>query len=620
MNAPRGAARAAYWAVPPLFCLAVYWPGLWAWFQQDDFAWLRLHLSIHQPSDLARALFAPMAQGTIRPLSERAFFLAGYALFGLDALPFRIAALLTQFVNLLLLGWIVRRLTGSALAAFLAPLLWAANPALGLPLSWTSSFNQVLCATFLLGAFACWLRFVETGARPWYLLQCVLFGTGFGALEINVVYPALAGAHALLFARRRLIAVLPMGAASGVYAAVHAWAAPVAQSGLYAMHLDASMAATLGRYWTAAMGGSRLAELPVDPAWAMAGQLATWLLSLALLAGLAWSLWRRRWVPAVGSFWFIALLAPVLPLRDHFSDYYLTLPSIGLAIWGAALCAACGRLPARIAAGTLVAMYLTTAAPVGRAIADYNRTRSQAAARLVWGVDRAARQHPGKVILLTGVSTDLFWAGVYDKPFRLLGLGDVWLAPGAEEAIQPHPELGEVGDFVFPPGPTLRALDRGQAVVYSAGDERLHNVTRAWSAMARSRWKPALASRVDVGHPAFADQLGPGWYPIESGYRWMPQRAVVWLPGPAHEGEKLYLAGFCPSAQLTRGPVRMTVHAEGKPLTSFGLEKPDAPFEAQVRLPPELIGRARIEVTLEVDRTFSDGRPLGAAFGVIAIR
>ena len=31
-------ARPAYWIAPPLFCLAVYWLGLKAWFQQDDFA------------------------------------------------------------------------------------------------------------------------------------------------------------------------------------------------------------------------------------------------------------------------------------------------------------------------------------------------------------------------------------------------------------------------------------------------------------------------------------------------------------------------------------------------------------------------------------------------------
>lgn len=66
---------AAYWLIPPLFCLVLYKRGLTAWFQADDFAWLGLRLQVHDQGSLLHALFAPMAQGTIRPWSERAFFL-----------------------------------------------------------------------------------------------------------------------------------------------------------------------------------------------------------------------------------------------------------------------------------------------------------------------------------------------------------------------------------------------------------------------------------------------------------------------------------------------------------------------------------------------------------------
>jgi len=59
--------------------------GLRAWFQQDDFAWLSLGSSVTDLPSLMRALFVPMAQGTIRPLSERAFFLVFHAIFGLWA-------------------------------------------------------------------------------------------------------------------------------------------------------------------------------------------------------------------------------------------------------------------------------------------------------------------------------------------------------------------------------------------------------------------------------------------------------------------------------------------------------------------------------------------------------
>ena len=66
-------------------------------------------------------MFAPLAQGTIRPWSERGFFLLFYSLFGLEALPFRIWVFLTQFANLILVASLTIRITKSRLAGFLRP-------------------------------------------------------------------------------------------------------------------------------------------------------------------------------------------------------------------------------------------------------------------------------------------------------------------------------------------------------------------------------------------------------------------------------------------------------------------------------------------------------------------
>src|SRR5271170_5366819 len=106
----------AYWTVPALICLAVHWQGFEAWFRQDDFAWLSLYSHIHSFPDLVWWLFRPQAQGTIRPWSERAFFIAGYALFGLNALPYRIVIFATQFAALALTQAVGARLTASRAA------------------------------------------------------------------------------------------------------------------------------------------------------------------------------------------------------------------------------------------------------------------------------------------------------------------------------------------------------------------------------------------------------------------------------------------------------------------------------------------------------------------------
>src|SRR5580704_1952817 len=118
--------RAAWWCGPALICLLIHWRGLASWFRADDFAWLALRPSLHN-------LFAPMAQGTIRPWSDRLFFFAGFGLFGLDALPFHILVFATQFANLALAAWIGARLTGSRTAGFLAAVLWASSDTAVLP-------------------------------------------------------------------------------------------------------------------------------------------------------------------------------------------------------------------------------------------------------------------------------------------------------------------------------------------------------------------------------------------------------------------------------------------------------------------------------------------------------
>ena len=64
--------RAAWWTAPSLLCLALYWYGLKSWFAQDDFAWLSLHFDVQDFNGLLRNMFAPMAQGTLRFLSEQA--------------------------------------------------------------------------------------------------------------------------------------------------------------------------------------------------------------------------------------------------------------------------------------------------------------------------------------------------------------------------------------------------------------------------------------------------------------------------------------------------------------------------------------------------------------------
>ena len=430
-SAMRRGVNAALWAAPLLISFFVYRQGLFCELQQDDYAWLGLHLEVNSLADWPRVLFEPRAQGTVRPISERLFFILYSILFGLWAFPYRLTVFAVQALNLILLNAIGRRLTGSAAAGCLAALAWTANPALAVPMSWTSAFNQVLCAFCVFGAFYFLLRFAQSGRAGDWRAQWLLYLLGFGALELNVVYPVLASAYAALCAprlwRRTLLLWLP---ALG-YVALHRTFVSPSLEGPYALYFGVSMIDVFIEHWVRTLGPSQIGLLfPVGP-WF--GPLGSLVLTTAL-AGFA--LGQARQGRRQGLFlllWFVIAIAPYLPLRDHRLNYYPFLASAGLSLlagWG--LYAGWARSKrAGMFASVTALLYLVSALPIGRAQMFYYYARGQRVKPLVEGVVEVRRRHPEKTIFISEVDEPLFWGAIYDQPFRLWGVKGVFLVPGA---------------------------------------------------------------------------------------------------------------------------------------------------------------------------------------------
>jgi hypothetical protein len=321
--------------------------------------------------------------------------------------------------------------------------------------------------------------------------------------------------------------------------------------------------------------------------------------------------------------WYLALLAPVLPLRDHQTEYYVFLPVIGLCWLGGWAVVAGWRTGTRgrAAAVTLSAIYALMMVPGLLATSEWNHAITMRVRNLVEGVAGVHERNPAKSILLEGVDTALFWNGVLDRPFRLFGLDHIYLSPGSGKRIAAHPDLGNIDDYILPAAVVDQALKRDELVVYDVRGPRLRNITDAYAALPRDT--ATLPLRVDAASPLTSYLLGPEWYPSDGDHRWMPRRAGLRIGGPSTPGQKLYLRGSCPDEQLKDGPLPVTVTVQGITLPATTIRPGENAFELSFPLPDSLIGKPEMRVTVEVGRVFrpaSDPRELGLVFGAFEVR
>jgi hypothetical protein len=607
-----------YWGTAPLLCLILYWPGQDAWFHLDDFVWLNLYAEVRGINDLGAVLFQPMAQGTIRPLSERAFFLISYTLFGLNPWPFWGVVFATAFANLTLLASVGKKLTGSALAGLIAALLWLANDAVAVPLSWISAYNQMLVMLLILTAFYFLIRYVEyERGIDWYV-QCVAFVLGFGALELNVIYPALATAYCLCCARKHLAKTLWLWAISGLYLVLRFAVAPTA-GGVYTLYFDWDLLGTFAKYSAWVLGPPQFALIYPIPPWLRL--VATIALGAALLSFVVVRRFDTR-VPLFLVWWFVVALGPYLPLKLHIVTYYPMVAVIGLSILGAwALVWCCKRGgTARALSILAVLIYLAASIPVGRVFARQHHEYGVAARKFVEGVLQIHARHPEKTALLSGMAKDDFWQTFYHRPFRLFGISELYLAP----QLNADPWLADpVGQSrVYPPELAVRAIRLGQAVVYDVGQQPFSNVTAEFYQTAVLQWPEGAPRRVEVAKRSFESQLGASWYPADGGCRWMSNSATIQMGGPRVGAEVLIVRGFAPAEQVADRPIEFLVGAQGFRLGSAIVDRAGQ-FQAEFAFPAELIGQESIEVRIDSSQTYraeGDSRDLGACFSLFEIR
>ncbi len=201
-----------------LIALGVYFAvcthdGLHAYFTMDDGGNL-LKMHKYWEESLAGVTGAALrvVTPTYRPLGGIFYFVL-YKLAGFHPLPFRIVCLLLMLVNLYLAFAVLRRLSGSFLAAVLACVLSTNHPALLYLIYSSGTIYEILCFLFYFLALWCYLAWRQAGqptgatTLSWRQLLAILIFTAcaLNSKEMAMTLPAaLLLVELIYFPPRRL--------------------------------------------------------------------------------------------------------------------------------------------------------------------------------------------------------------------------------------------------------------------------------------------------------------------------------------------------------------------------------------------------------------------------------
>jgi hypothetical protein len=404
-------------------------------------------------------------------------------------LPYRLWILVTWFACLTLATLVGAKLTGSRAAGLLAALLWTISMNVVTPLVWASAYNQVLCAFFILLAFYARLRWLEIGEKKWIVLEWAAYILGFGAQEVMVMYPAIALLHALCINRKRVLSTLPLFIPAAAFTFIHFFVIP-RSDGPYALAIDHRFPATLWNYVLWTIGPSRLGELVNHGR--LPGIVATTLIGAGVAVFAIWKLRQRDLTVVFCCGWFLATLAPVLPLPDHLSDYYLTIPMLGFVwLFGWAIATAWRASEGlRVTAIVLTALYIASSFKEVDAALRWYHNRSIPVREVVLMMQDVERAHPGTAFLFEGIDNDLYHTVFTSNPFRIIGVEKIYFVPGGETGSEAKAEMQHptnFASFLISAQDALALLDHGEARAYDLSSGHPREVSKIVQALLRDR-------------------------------------------------------------------------------------------------------------------------------------
>jgi tetratricopeptide (TPR) repeat protein len=283
-------------------------------------------------------------------------------LYGLNPRGHHLTSLLLHLANVWLLFEVLRRMTGRAGPSAFVAALFGIHPTHVESVAWIAERKDVLSGLFFLLTLAAYHRWVRGRTPRRYALVALLFACGLLSKPMLVTLPCVLllldvwPLGRLRFEEVRsvrqlwqglrplLVEKIPLFVLSMASSAVTVYAQQGSLATLEAVSPGRRVGNALVSYvvyvaknvWPEKLA----AFYPLPGAVPLGKVLGAGALLLAITALVVWRLRRAPWL-AVGWFWFLGMLVPVIGLiqvgRQSMADRYTYLPSIGLFLaitWG----------------------------------------------------------------------------------------------------------------------------------------------------------------------------------------------------------------------------------------------------------------------------------------------
>ena len=333
--------------------LLMFYPALSSFFTHDDFYFLKIS-KVQNISEFA-AFFDPLHDpehiGVFRPLPLRAYYFLGTSVFNLNPLGQRVISFVTFFINILLVGYLVKMLTKKDSVAGISAFLYAVSVTHFGQLYYVGAYQELLI-TFLT------LLSVIFFAKSKLIPSFIFFVMGLMSKETAVVIPGLLGAVYLfqnwggkrkLSFKKLLLSLLPFIFVTAVYLYLHFFHFGTIEGDSYVWNFSPTKALNTTLWYF--LWSLNLPEMLVDfvgPGIHLNPNLmkfwSSQIIPIFILFGVeivivVYSLIKSiksktvknlKPVILLSGFWFLATILPVVFLPLHKFTYYLTLPLVGV--------------------------------------------------------------------------------------------------------------------------------------------------------------------------------------------------------------------------------------------------------------------------------------------------